>query len=82
MGIEKKGGKNSPNTREGLPVDIGSNFAEDRLFALKEIPRIGNVEEVNLHLWLDRRLAPHFVCLAPDFQDQLLLKKKKRKFIQ
>ena len=47
--------------------------------ALKEIPRICDVEEVHLHLGLDGRLAPHFVCLAPNFQDQLLLKKKKKK---
>ncbi len=33
MGIEKRGEKIPKNTREGLPVDIGSNFAEDRLFA-------------------------------------------------
>lgn len=40
---------------------------------MKEIPRVGDVEKINLHLRLDGWLAPHFVRLATNFQDQLLL---------
>jgi len=64
--------KNNNNKREAfiyLLVNVRPNFAKNGFLALKEIPWIGDVEEINLHLGLDGRLAPHFVRLASNFQD-------------
>lgn len=70
--VRTMGINNNCNKKERLIyllVNVRPNFAKNGFLALKEIPRIGDVEEINLQLGFDGRLAPHFVRFASNFQD-------------